>query len=488
MKEISLQGRPEPIKSRDDDSNLIEDGVVEKVIETHKSTICLGNISESGNRTDMHEEQQTSKVEKEPCTLAINLMERICDRANLNQAYKRVKANKGAPGVDGLTIEALGEYLNNHKEQLIQPLLDGSYEPQAVRKVMIPKPGGGERQLGIPTVVDRLIQQAILQVMEPMFDPGFSESSYGFRPKRSAHQALKKAQEYVKAGHTWIVDMDLEKFFDRVNHDILMSRLARKIGDKRLLKIIRRYLTAGIMQDGIVMTRHEGTPQGGPLSPLLSNILLDELDKELERRGHKFCRYADDQNIYVKSKRAGERVYKSVKLFLEKKLRLKVNDEKSAVAPVRERKFLGYRLLNDGKLTIAPKTLERAKDKIRQLTQRNRGRSLEQVIGELNSYLNGWLNYFKLASAKSLMGDLDSWIRRKLRCYKLKQKKRGSSIAKLLLSLGIHAEEACKIGSSGKGWWRLSLTQAIHRALNNEWFKQKGLINLQETWVRLLNT
>lgn len=457
------------------------------MIETRKGPICPGKISEDGNGTDRHEEQQISKAKNEPCTLAINLMEKICDRTNLNQAYKRVRANKGAPGVDGLTIEALGEHLSNHKEQLIQSLLEGSYEPQTVRKVMIPKPGGGERQLGIPTVVDRLIQQAILQVLEPMFDPDFSESSYGFRPKRSAHQALQKAQEYVRGGRRWVVDMDLEKFFDRVNHDILMSRLARKIGDKRLLKIIRRYLTAGIMEGGIVMMRHEGTPQGGPLSPLLSNILLDELDKELERRGHKFCRYADDQNIYVKSRLAGERVYQSIKLFLEKRLKLKVNDEKSAVAPVRERKFLGYRILNDGTLTIAPKTLERAKDKIRKLTQRNRGRSMELVITELNSYLNGWINYFKLASAKSLMGELDSWIRRKLRCYKLVQRKQGTSITKLLMSLGIGAEEAYKIGSSGKGWWRLSLTQAVHRALDKAWFKQKGLINLQDTWVRLLN-
>lgn len=458
------------------------------MVETHKSAICPGNNSESGNRADIHEEQQNSKARNETCTLAVDLMEKICDRTNLNRAYKRVKANKGAPGVDGMTIEALGEYIREYKEQLIQSLIDGSYEPQAVRKVMIPKPGGGERQLGIPTVVDRLIQQAILQVLEPMFDKGFSESSFGFRPNRSAHQALKQAQKYIESGYTWVIDMDLEKFFDRVNHDILMSKLAKQIGDKRLLKIIRRYLTAGIMQEGVIMTRHEGVPQGGPLSPLLSNILLDELDKELERRGHKFCRYADDQNTYVRSKRAGERVYASIKLFLEKKLKLKVNEEKSAVAPVRERKFLGYRLLNDGKLTIAPKTLERLKDKIRQLTKRNRGRSLEQVIGELNSYLNGWINYFRLASAKSLLVDMDSWIRRKLRCYKLKQKKRGSSIIKLLMGLGVSEKEARQIGSSGKGWWRLSLTYAVHRALDNEWFKQQGLINLQDIWLRLLNT
>lgn len=457
------------------------------MMETRKGATCPDKDSESGNGTVLYGEQQTSKARSETCALAVNLMERICERANLNRAYKRVKANKGAPGIDGLTVEDLGAYLSRHKEQLIQSLLDGSYEPQAVRKVMIPKPGGGERQLGIPAVADRLVQQAIHQVLEPIFDGGFSESSFGFRPNRSAHDALKKAKKHVEEGHTWVVDMDLEKFFDRVNHDILMSKLAKKIGDKRLLRIIRRFLTAGIMQDGVVMTRHEGTPQGGPLSPLLSNILLDELDKELERRGHRFCRYADDQNIYVKSKRAGERVYKSVKQFLETRLKLKVNDEKSAVAPVRERKFLGYRILNDGKLTIAPKTMERAKDKIRQLTRRNRGRSLEQVIEELNSYLGGWLNYFRLAEAKSLLESLDSWIRRKLRCYKLKQKKRGSSIIKLLMSLGVSEKEARGIGSSGKGWWRLSLTQAVHRALDNAWFKDQGLINLKDRWAELLN-
>lgn len=452
------------------------------------SAICPDGIGEGGTGTEPVEEQQIVVAKNKTCVLAVNLMELICESANLNRAYKRVKANGGTPGVDGMTVESIREYLREHKEQLIQSLLEGTYEPQPVRKVMIPKPGGGKRQLGIPTVVDRLVQQAILQVLEPMFDEGFSESSYGFRPNRSAHGALKKAKEYVEQGHTWVVDIDLEKFFDRVNHDILMSRLANRIGDKRLLKIIRRYLTAGIMQDGVVMTRHEGTPQGGPLSPLLSNILLDELDKELERRGHKFCRYADDQNIYVRSKRAGERVYSSIRRFLETRLKLRVNEEKSAVAHVRERKFLGYRILNDGTLTIAPKTVERAKDKIRLLTRRSRGRSLEQVIGELNSYLAGWLNYFRLAEAKGLMASMDSWVRRKLRCCKLKQKKRGSSIAKLLMSLGVSERESRQLGSSCKGWWRLSLTEAVHRALNNAWFKTKGLMSLEEQWVRLLQT
>lgn len=458
------------------------------MIEDHEDTIYHGSTSEVGNGSGLFEEQQDSMVKKEPCALAVNLMERICERSNLNRAYKRVKANKGAPGIDKVTVEELGSYIRNHREQLIQSLLDGSFQPHPVRKVMIPKPDGGERQLGIPTVVDRLVQQAILQVLEPMFDKGFSESNYGYRPNRSAHDSLKKAKEYVETGHTWVVDMDIEKFFDRVNHDILMSRLAKRIGDKRLLRIIRGFLSAGIMQDGVAMSRYEGVPQGGPLSPLLSNILLDGLDKELERRGHKFCRYADDQNIYVKSKRAGERVYASIKQFLETKLKLKVNEEKSAVARVYDRKFLGYRLLNDGRLTVAPKSMQRVRDKIRKLTQRNRGRSLEQVIRELNSSLLGWLNFYKLAEWRSLWKELDSWIRRKLRCYRLKQRKRGSSIAKFLMSLGVSEKEARKIGSSGRGWWRLSLTHAVHRALDNAWFKEQGLISLEEQWVRLLNT
>ncbi len=458
------------------------------MIEHRKGAINHAKTGEGGTGAGLVEVQQTKKVKDKPCVLAVNLMEKICLRANLNQAYKRVKANKGAAGVDGLTINELGNYISNHKEKLIQSLLEGTYKPQPVRKVMIPKAGGGERQLGIPTVVDRLIQQAILQVIEPIFDCTFSESSFGFRPKRSAHDAVKQASDYVADGHMWVVDMDLEKFFDRVNHDILMSRLARRIGDKKLLKLIRAYLNAGIMQDGVVMSRHEGTPQGGPLSPLLSNILLDELDKELEKRGHKFCRYADDQNIYVRSERSGKRVYESVKKFLEKKLKLKVNDKKSAVALVGTRKFLGYRVNNNGTLAIAPESEKKAKEKIKRLTWRSRGVSFEQVIEELNIFLRGWQNYFRLATSKSKWEDLDSWIRRKLRCYKLKQQKKGSTIANLLMKLGVAEKDARQIGSSGKGWWRLSLTPAVHRAFNNEWFNSVGLISLLNRQATLLKT
>ena len=456
------------------------------MIKDQIGVICHDETGESGTGSSPIEEQQNFTARNEPPNLAVNLMEKICNRTNLNQAYKRVKANKGAPGIDGITIEQLGDHIRNHKEQLIQSLLDGSYKPQPVRKVMIPKPGGGERQLCIPTTIDRLIQQAIHQVLEPIFDPEFSESSFGFRPRRGAHNALKRAKQFVEEGNVWVVDIDLEKFFDRVNHDILMSKLAKRIKDKRLLKIIRGFLASGIMHNGLVIERYEGTPQGGPLSPLLSNIMLDELDKELERRGHKFCRYADDQNVYVGSKKAGERVYKSIKHYLEKKLKLRVNEEKSAVAKVSERKFLGYRILNDGKLSIAAITIQRVKDKVRQLTWRNCSKSFEQVIKELNLFLKGWLNYFKLTEAKSLWHELDSWIRRKLRCYKLKQKKRGSTITKMLINLGISEREAKRIGSSGKGWWRLSFTQTVHRALSNDWFETQGLINLEEECVTLL--
>lgn len=456
------------------------------MIEDLQSTISHGQSGGSRTESGRHEDQQTDTANRQTSALTTELMERICSSANLNRAYKRVKENKGAPGIDGITVGQLKAHLIQHKEGLLKSLLEGGYEPQAVRKVMIPKPDGGERQLGIPTAQDRWVQQAIAQILEEEFDPGFSESSFGFRPGRSAHDALKQAKGYVEEGYIYVVDMDLEKFFDRVNHDILMSRLAKKIGDKRLLKIIRRFLTAGIaMQGGVVVSRQEGTPQGGPLSPLLSNILLDEVDKELERRGHRFCRYADDQNIYVRSQRAGERVFESIKKFLESKLKLKVNLEKSAVAEVQERKFLGYQIQNNGDLKVAPKSLVRLKDKIREITKRSQGNSFETVIERLNKMLPGWLNYFQLAKYPSLYRELDAWIRRKLRCYKLKQKSRG--IVRFLMSMGISEKEARQTNSSGKGWWRLSRIPALHRALDNAWFKSQGLYSLSEHWTKLVN-
>lgn len=410
--------------------------------------------------------------------LTENLMEKICDLHNLNRAYRQVRVNKGASGVDGMNVNELGSYISKHKEELIKKLLAGSYKPQEVREVEILKADGGMRKLGIPTVLDRLIQQAIVQVLEPIFDPTFSRSSYGFRPNRNAHQALKQAQKYVQDGRDIVVDIDLEKFFDRVNHNVLMSRLERRIKDKRLLRIVRRFLEAGIMRQGVCIERYEGMPQGGNLSPLLSNLLLDELDKELERRGHKFCRYADDCNIYVNSQRAGERVMASIRKFLERKLRLRVNEKKSKVAQAEECKFLGYKVLNDGKLVIARESVKRFKDKIRQLTKRNRGIELERIVSQLNQQILGWVGYYRLTEYSSQFKDLDGWIRRKLRCYRLKQKKRTYTIAKWLIELGVTAHSAWITAKSSKGWWRLSKTPALHQALNKQWFAKLGLISL----------
>lgn len=409
-----------------------------------------------------------------------NLMEQICERANMNRAYRKVKANKGAAGVDGISIERLPTYIREHKEEFLVELLDGSYQPELVRGVQIPKPDGSKRQLGIPTVLDRVIQQAILQILEPIYEPKFSNSSYGFRPNRSAQMALRQAREYLRDGYKYVVDMDLEKFFDRVNHDILMERLSRNISDKRLLRIIRRYLEAGLLQNGIFEERKLGMPQGGNLSPLLSNIMLDELDKELERRGHKFCRYADDCNIYVKSQEAGERVLKSITEFLGIRLKLKVNETKSAVSHATKRKFLGYSFRVDSELKVANQSLVKFKNRIRELTSRNRGRKLEHVIKELNQYLNGWISYFRLSANISVFNGLDSWIRRRLRCYRLKQRKRTYSVYKFLVELGVSVQNAWKLAKSSKGWWRLSLNPNIHTAMSNVWFDRSGLVSLEK--------
>lgn len=412
-------------------------------------------------------------------------MEEVCQRENLNRAYRGVKANRGAPGIDGLTVEDLCDWLAEHKQELVAALLDGSYVPQPVRGVDIPKPGGGVRQLGIPTVIDRLVQQAILQVLEPLLAPTFSASSYGFRPGRSAHEALAQARQYVAEGRVIVVDVDLEKFFDRVNHDILMARLARRVADQRLLRIVRRFLEAGLMRDGVCLDRHEGTPQGGPLSPLLSNLLLDDLDKELERRGHRFCRYADDCNIYVQSKAAGERVMASVVRFLEDVLRLRVNREKSAVAYIEERKFLGHRLLSGGRLGIAPESLQRAKQRIRAITRRHRGIRLDRMVRELNSFLNGWVTYFRHAACKSHLTELDGWLRRKLRCVRLKQCKRTKPILDFLHRQGVSLRNAWLTALSGKGWWRLAGSPSANQAMSTQWFDSLGLVNLAQRFVAL---
>lgn len=411
---------------------------------------------------------------------AEQLMEAVVARENMFRAYKQVVSNKGAAGIDGMTVEQLKPYLQEHWAKIKEELLKGEYQPQPVRCVEIPKPQGGMRQLGIPTVVDRLIQQALHQVLSPVFEPDFSESSYGFRPGRSAHQAVQQAREYVAEGRRWVADLDLEKFFDRVNHDVLMSRLARKISDKRVLRTIRRYLQAGMMTGGVTSPRTEGTPQGGPLSPLMSNVLLDELDKELERRGHKFCRYADDCNIYVRSRQAGERVMASVTEFLEKRLRLKVNREKSAVARPWERKFLGYSMTwhKQPRLKVAKSSIVRLKAKVRVIFKEGRGRSLSQVIKELNALLRGWMQYFRLAEVKGIFDELDSWIRRRLRCLIWLRWKRPKTRMKELIKRGLEKLRAWKSAGNGRGsWWNAGASH-MNEAFPKSYFDRSGLVSL----------
>jgi RNA-directed DNA polymerase len=412
------------------------------------------------------------------------LLEAVVERKNMWLALKQVERNSGAAGVDNMTVAQLRDYLREHWLRIKAELLSGSYQPQPVLKVEIPKPGGkGMRMLGIPTVVDRLIQQALHQVLSPLFEPHFSESSYGFRPRRSAHQALLKARQYVREGRRWVVDIDLEKFFDRVNHDILMSRLARRIKDKRVLRLIRRYLQAGMMSNGLTTARREGTPQGGPLSPLLSNILLDELDKELERRGHKFCRYADDGNVYVRSRSAGERVLKSLTTFLERRLRLKVNAEKSAVARPWARKFLGYSFTTqrDSRLKVARESVQRVKEKLREIFRRGRGRNLNKLIeGELTPLLRGWISYFRLAEVKGIFEELDSWIRRKLRGLIWRRWKRPFTRAKKLMQRGLAQAHALKSAMNGRGpWWNAGAAH-MHAAFPKSYFDRCGLLSLLE--------
>jgi RNA-directed DNA polymerase len=438
-----------------------------------------GTGGDGGTGPDAREEPQASAAWDQQRALTRRVMEQVVGAANLNRAYRRVKANGGAAGVDGMAVTALRAWIADNRERVIASLLDGSYQPQPVRGVQIPKPGGGMRQLGIPTVVDRLVQQAIAQVLEPILEPGFSASSFGFRPGRSAHDALRQARGYVADGYEIVVDLDLEKFFDRVNHDILMARLARHIGDTRLLRIVRRFLQAGMMTEGVCSERHEGTPQGGPLSPLLANLLLDDLDQELERRGHRFCRYADDCNIYVRSQTAGERVMASVTAFLEGRLKLKVNQQKSAVAPVGERQFLGHRLGGGGTLGIGRKSLARAKDRLRAITRRNRGDCpTERMIAEVNRFATGWVTYYRNARCKSTLRDLDGWIRRKLRCVALKRCKSVRTIIDFLSSNGVRQAEARRLAASGKGWWRLSASEQAKRAMPVAWFDARGLVSL----------
>lgn len=410
------------------------------------------------------------------------LMERVVGRDNLFAALKRVRKNKGSPGIDGMTVDGLTDFLRKNWERIRAMLLDGSYRPSAVRRQEIPKSGGGVRQLGIPTVLDRFIQQAILQVLQPIFDPTFSEHSYGFRPGRRAHDAVCQAQRYIQSGRRWVVDVDLEKFFDRVNHDMLMARLEKRIGDKRLLRVIRRYLEAGIMADGVVVERHEGTPQGGPLSPLLANVLLDEVDRALEKSGHAFARYADDCNVYVRSKRAGERVMEHLRA-LYAKLRLKVNEDKSAVARAWDRKFLGYSFWvakgREVKRRVAPKALDGFKERIRQITSRNGGRSLPKVVDELRAYLLGWKGYFRLADTPGVFRDLDQWIARRLRMVQLKQWKNPPTVFRELRRRGVPERIARAAAAWGRRWWGLAKHGALNTALPGKHFEQMGLPRLQ---------
>jgi RNA-directed DNA polymerase len=418
----------------------------------------------------------------------MQLMEAVVERENMFRALHQVEANKGSAGVDEVTVDALRACLREHWTRIKEELLEGRYQPQPVRKVEIPKPGKkGMRQLGIPTVMDRLIQQAMGQVMQPIFDPDFSESSYGFRPGRSAHQAVLRAREYAAADRRWVVDMDLEKFFDRVNHDILMARLARKIADRRVLKLIRRYLQAGSMVGGVVSPRTEGTPQGGPLSPLLSNILLDDLDKELEQRGHAFCRYADDCNIYVRSRRAGQRVLESITRFLSHRLKLKVNSEKSAVARPWDRKFLGYSMTfhKQPRLKVASAVVDRMKAKLRERFRMGRGRNIRRVIEELTPVLRGWVNYFRLAEVKGIFGELDGWVRRKLRCILWRQWKRTYTRAKNLMRYGLDTDRALKSAMNGRGPWWNSGASHMNQCLPKRFFDRLGLVSLLDQLRRL---
>lgn len=419
------------------------------------------------------------------------MMEGVVGRENMTAAYRRVMSNKGSAGLDEMPVEALLAHLRDHWATIKEDLLRGRYEPSPVLKVEIPKPGGkGIRLLGIPTVLDRLIQQALHQVLTPIFDPDFSGSSHGFRPERSAHQAVLAAQAHVASGRRWVVDMDLEKFFDRVNHDAVLARVARKVGDKRILALIGRYLRAGLMEDGVVSQRTQGTPQGGPLSPLLSNILLDDLDKELERRGHAFCRYADDCNIYVRSRRAGERVLASLSRFLDRRLKLKVNGDKSAVDRPWKRTFLGYSMTHHHKprLRVAATSVARLKDKLREVFRRGRGRSLAKVIGEITPILRGWTAYFRLAEVKGVFEDLDGWVRRKLRVILWRQWKRPRTRARKLRQRGLDKARAWTSAMNGRGsWWNAGASH-MNRAYPTSYFRSLGLRPITEHLNRLQST
>jgi RNA-directed DNA polymerase len=434
--------------------------------------------SDAPNAVVQGTETPVAKRKSESLAGTERLMEEVCELENVKQALQRVKANKGCPGVDGMTVDELPVYLKQHELEIGEQLRNGTYQPQPVLRVEIEKPdGSGVRKLGIPTVVDRFVQQAVLQVLQKRWDPTFSEHSYGFRPGRSARQAVHQAQQYIAEGHHWVVDLDLEKFFDRVNHDRLMAAVAERVADKRMLKLIRAFLKAGVMEDGLVSPVDEGAPQGGPLSPLLSNLVLDELDRELERRGHHFARYADDCNVYVASERAGQRVMESITRFITHRLKLKVNQAKSAVARPWQRKFLGFSFTNERepRRRIAPKAIARFEERIREMTRRTRGISLQQMVKQLTAYLRGWLGYFSDCQTPSVLQSLESWLRRRLRSVVWKQWKRGRKRFRELRKRGVSWNLAAKTAGSPHGPWRIADSPALHLALSNAYFAGLGL-------------
>jgi RNA-directed DNA polymerase len=447
--------------------------------ELNFSSTSAGEACEAGRKET--ESLSTANDPESPASTN-RLMEAICERENLREALRRVKANKGSGGVDGMTVGGITGYLKQHWPAIREQLLNGTYEPRPVRRVEIPKPDGGVRKLGIPTVLDRLIQQAVMQVLQRRWDPTFSESSYGFRPGRSAQQAVAQAQKYIAEGHGWCVDLDLEKFFDRVNHDKLMGQVAKRVEDKRLLKLIRAFLKAGVMENGLVSPSVEGTPQGGPLSPLLSNLVLDELDRELERRGHRFIRYADDCNLYVRSERAGQRVMESVTRFITQKLNLKVNEAKSAVAKPQERKFLGFSFTagSEVRRVIAPKALDRFKRRIREITRRAKGVSMKTTMAELVPYMRGWRGYFGFCETPEVLIGLTRWVRMRLRAAMWRQWKTPRRRRAALLELGVRERLANNTASSSLGPWYLAKAKALSVGLSNAYFKSLGLPSLFE--------
>src|SRR5262250_3298544 len=449
-------------------------------LELDFSSALTGEAREAG-REETESSRATSGTESPVSTN--RLMEEVCERENLKAALRQVRANKGSPGVDGMTVVGLKDYLKQHWPAIREQLLNGTYEPKPVRRVEIPKPdGGGVRKLGIPSVLDRFIQQAVMQVLQRRWDRTFSDHSYGFRPGRSAHQAVAKAQQYIAEGQGWCVDLDLEKFFDRVNHDKLMGQIAKRVEDKRMLKLIRAFLNAGVMENGLVSPSVEGTPQGGPLSPLLSNLVLDELDRELERRGHRFVRYADDCNIYVRSQRAGQRVMKSITRFITQKLKLKVNEAKSAVAQPQERKFLGFSFTAgpEVKRVIAPKALDRFKRRVREITRRAKGVSIETTIEELAPYMRGWRSYFGFCETPTVLLYLTRWVRLRLRAALWRQWKTPRRRRAALLVVGVRPRLATNTAASGLGPWPLARTKALTVGLSNAYFKSLGLPTLAD--------